>query len=68
MGDDPDGQPGQPVDDAIDEAEVESFPASDPQSSWAGPDQGVRDSEASPGQAPMSKAGGDGARGGQVAG
>ena len=27
-----------PVDEAIDEAEKESFPASDPQSSWAGPD------------------------------
>lgn len=24
---------------AVDEAEVESFPASDPQSSWAGPDR-----------------------------
>jgi hypothetical protein len=27
-----------PIDEAIDEAERESFPASDPQSSWAGPD------------------------------
>lgn len=27
-----------PIDEAIDEAEKESFPASDPQSSWAGPD------------------------------
>ena len=26
------------LDEAIDEAEDESFPASDPQSSWAGPD------------------------------
>jgi hypothetical protein len=25
---------------AVDEAEVESFPASDPHSSWAGPDRG----------------------------
>jgi hypothetical protein len=28
----------RPIDEAIDEAEIESFPASDPQSSWAGPD------------------------------
>jgi hypothetical protein len=68
MHDDPDGQPDQPIDDAIDEAEVESFPASDPQSSWAGPDQGVRASEASPGRAPLSKSGGDGPPGGRVAG
>jgi hypothetical protein len=27
-----------PIEEAIDEAEKESFPASDPQSSWAGPD------------------------------
>jgi len=26
------------LDEAIDEAEDQSFPASDPQSSWAGPD------------------------------
>jgi hypothetical protein len=27
---------------AVDEAEVQSFPASDPQSSWAGSDRGSR--------------------------
>ena len=32
------GEPTGPADDAVDEAERESFPASDPQSSWAGPD------------------------------
>ncbi len=28
-----------PEDTALDEAEEESFPSSDPQSSWAGPDE-----------------------------
>jgi hypothetical protein len=27
------------VDEAVDEVEQESFPSSDPQSSWAGPDR-----------------------------
>ncbi|MGP8006143.1 MAG: hypothetical protein ACLP2J_03800 [Acidimicrobiales bacterium] len=35
--------PDRPTDDEldaeVDEAEVESFPSSDPQSSWAGPDR-----------------------------
>lgn len=35
----------RPIDAAIDEAEKESFPASDPQSSWAGPDPVGLDSE-----------------------
>lgn len=39
MHDDPTGRRDHPIDEAIDEAEEESFPASDPQSSWAGPDQ-----------------------------
>ena len=30
--------PDPEVDDAVDEAEEESFPSSDPQSSWAGAD------------------------------
>jgi hypothetical protein len=30
--------PDPEVDAAVDEAEEESFPSSDPQSSWAGPD------------------------------
>lgn len=30
---------GDRMQSAVDEAEVESFPASDPQSSWAGPDR-----------------------------
>ncbi len=34
-----------PIDEAIDEAEKESFPASDPQSSWAGPDPVARPPE-----------------------
>jgi hypothetical protein len=38
MLDDHAGSSLRPVDEAIDEAEEESFPASDPQSSWAGPD------------------------------
>ena len=40
-----------PIDEAIDEAEKESFPASDPQSSWAGPDPVAPASE-SPAPAP----------------
>ena len=31
--------PDPEVDAAVDEAEEESFPSSDPQSSWAGPDE-----------------------------
>jgi hypothetical protein len=38
MLDDHDRPSDHPIDAAIDEAEKESFPASDPQSSWAGPD------------------------------
>ncbi|HVB93285.1 MAG TPA: hypothetical protein VND67_03120 [Acidimicrobiales bacterium] len=38
MLDDHPGPSAHPIDEAIDEAEKESFPASDPQSSWAGPD------------------------------
>src|ERR1035437_2132065 len=38
MHDDHAGQSDHPLDAAIDEAENESFPASDPQSSWAGTD------------------------------
>ena len=38
---------------AVDEAEVQSFPASDPQSSWAGPD---RESLAWPGIAQKRRA------------
>jgi hypothetical protein len=30
---------GRPTEEAVDEAEEESFPSSDPQSSWAGPDE-----------------------------
>lgn len=37
-----------PIDEAIDEAEKESFPASDPQSSWAGPDPVALASESTP--------------------
>ena len=33
------GMPGEELDRVIDEAEEESFPSSDPQSSWAGPDE-----------------------------
>src|SRR5665647_1086718 len=38
MHDDHAGQSDHPIDAALDEAENESFPASDPQSSWAGAD------------------------------
>ena len=37
-----------PIDEAIDEAEKESFPASDPQSSWAGPDPAALASASTP--------------------
>ncbi|MGH9096687.1 MAG: hypothetical protein ACRDWB_04620 [Acidimicrobiales bacterium] len=37
-----------PNDEAIDEAERESFPASDPQSSWAGPDPVTLASKSTP--------------------
>ena len=33
----PDGAPEQEVADRLDEEEIESFPASDPHSDWAGP-------------------------------
>jgi hypothetical protein len=45
MLDDHTGLGDHPIDEAIDEAEKESFPASDPQSSWAGPDPAALDSE-----------------------
>ena len=43
---------GEPTsaDQMIDEAEEESFPASDPQSFWAGPDEPPHDRDAGPGQ------------------
>jgi len=37
----PDPEADDAVIDAVDEAEEESFPSSDPQSSWAGPDDVV---------------------------
>ncbi|HEY1989064.1 MAG TPA: hypothetical protein VGG43_06345 [Acidimicrobiales bacterium] len=54
-----------PIDEAIDEAERESFPASDPQSSWAGPDPVALASEsATPATAgPSTNADSDGSSG-----
>ena len=54
-----------PIDEAIDEAEKESFPASDPQSSWAGPDPVALGSESTspvPGASP-DNTGSDGSSG-----
>jgi hypothetical protein len=43
----PDRNPNE-TDEALDEAEEESFPASDPQSSWGGADSVVDDAENAP--------------------
>lgn len=43
MRDDHGPEGAHPDDETIDEAEKESFPASDPQSSWAGPDMAPPD-------------------------
>ena len=59
MHDDPTGQRDHPIDEAIDEAEEESFPASDPQSSWAGPDQIAQGAGAPSPGAPMPPSGDD---------
>lgn len=44
----PDPEADDAVVDAVDEAEEESFPSSDPQSSWAGPDDVVGDGATDP--------------------
>jgi len=52
-----------PADKAIDEAEMESFPASDPQSSWAGPDPVALASESTTPAGPSTRADSQGSPG-----
>jgi hypothetical protein len=59
MYDDPAGPSDPLIDQAVDEAEKQSFPASDPQSSWAGPDPVALGREVSPASGAVSDGGRD---------
>ncbi len=48
------GDDGVAADDMVDEAEQESYPASDPQSFWAGPDELPDDQGSDPDPEPGS--------------